>query len=127
MLYYLFFLHWLSDFVFQIPWMANNKSHNRWALLLHCIVYSSVLGAGLYWLRPEYITLPEFGLFIFFNLCAHYLTDSITSKITSYFYKKEQFYLFFVTIGLDQFIHIATLLLSCQLIIEKVGGHRWLT
>lgn len=125
MVYYLFFLHWVGDFVLQHRWMANNKSHNRWALMLHCLVYSATLAGGLYWLRPEYVTLPEFGLFIFFNLCAHYLTDSITSKITAYLYSKQQFYLFFVVIGLDQLIHISTLLLSCQFIVER-AGHKWL-
>lgn len=123
MLYYLFFLHWVGDYALKPRWVVSNKSHNRWVLMLHCFIYSAALGGGLYWLRPEYVTLPEFGLFIFFNLCAHYLTDSVTSKISSY--AKEQSYLFFSIEGLDQFIHISTLLLSCQFIIER-AGHKWI-
>lgn len=126
MLYFLLLLHFVADFIFQHRWMANNKSHNQLALLSHILVYGTVLTTGLYFVMPESVPLSVFIMFIAFNLVAHYITDAITSKITSFFFKKQQIYLFFVTVGFDQLIHSCTLILSCQVFLEKIVGVKWL-
>jgi hypothetical protein len=126
MIYYLLLVHFVGDFIFQHRWMAQNKSHNQFALLSHIFVYSSVLTAGLYYLMPEVVPLSTFIMFIAFNAIAHYATDAVTSKITSFLWDKKQTYLFFCTIGFDQLIHTCTLIFSCRMFLEKLVGKEWL-
>jgi len=106
--------------------MAENKSKNNLALVLHGLVYGSVLSVGIYLVLPEAVPLSIFVMFALFNTVAHIITDAITSKISSYFWKKEWTYLFFLTIGTDQCIHTCTLVLSCQVFLEKIVGQKWL-
>ncbi len=127
MIYYLLLMHFLADFPFQLRWMAENKSHSQFALITHILTYGSVLTAGLYYMMPIGLPLSAFVMFIFFNLIVHYVTDSITSKITSFLWKKNQTYLFFCTIGFDQLIHTCTLIFSCRMFIERLEvGKDWL-
>ena len=92
-------IHTLADFFLQTDWMAVNKSKNSDALLAHTAIYSA---AFLY-----------FGLaFVLVTWASHTVTDAITSRISSYFWRKEQRHWFFCTIGVDQFIHATTLLLT---------------
>ncbi len=126
MIYYLLVMHYLADFPFQIRWMAENKSHNQLALLSHILTYGSVFTAGLYYLMPETVPLSTFIMFIAFNVVCHYVTDSITSKITSFLWSKKQTYLFFCTIGFDQLVHACTLIFSCRMFLEKIVGKDWL-
>lgn len=37
--YYILFIHYLGDFVFQNTWMATNKSKNLLALSTHVLIY----------------------------------------------------------------------------------------
>lgn len=126
MLYYLLLLHFVGDFATQFRWIANNKSHNQWALLLHGLLYGTVFTTGMYFIMPAEFPLSIFVIFVGFNIAAHLITDAITSKITSFFWKKQWVYLFFVTIGFDQLVHTCTLILSCQVFLEKIVGQTWL-
>lgn len=114
---YLLGAHFLGDFLLQTDWMAVNKSKNPRALGLHCLVYSlCFIPCGL----------TFFGL----TFLTHFVTDAVTSRITSklWFFKPvgehyniggERYELwiprggnrhyFFVVIGLDQLIHYGTL------------------
>jgi hypothetical protein len=118
-------VHFVADFVFQTDWMAQNKS-KRWdALALHCAVY-----AGCFlWRGP---------LFAVALLALHFVTDAVTSRITSrlWFFKREEGiweqasytmpkhgrtlvnpftptvgnrHWFFVVIGFDQWLHLVQL------------------
>jgi hypothetical protein len=84
-LVYLFFLHWVGDFVFQSSWMAINKSKDFLALLTHVTIYSCILALGVA-LSFQY---PN-GLQWFFlaNFVAHLATDLVTSKFTGSFWTK---------------------------------------
>lgn len=94
----LIFVHFFADFIMQTDKMAQNKSSNIKWLSIHILVYS--------------IFFIPFGLmFAIANGLAHWLTDYCSSKATTYLYKKEQRHWFFVVIGLDQAIHMATLVL----------------
>lgn len=126
MIYYLLLVHFVADFVFQHRWMAENKSHNQFALLLHILTYGTVLTTGLYYVIPDVVPLSTFIMFIAFNVIAHYATDAITSKITSFLWGKKQTYLFFCTIGVDQLIHTCTLIFSCRMFLDKLVGKDWL-
>jgi len=91
--------HFVGDFVLQTDKMAINKStSNKW-LLIHLGVYTSVL--------------LIFGLkFALVNGILHLVTDYITSRATSYLWKKGDRHNFFVVIGLDQTIHMISLYLT---------------
>jgi hypothetical protein len=70
-------VHYFADFHFQSHWMAINKS-KRWdALALHCAVYS------VFWLFLGW----TFALITF---VLHFLTDAVTSRITSRLWFFEQ-------------------------------------
>jgi Protein of unknown function (DUF3307) len=92
----LIWLHFIADFIFQTDKMAINKSSsNRW-LGLHVACYT----APFFW----------FGwCFALVNGAAHFVTDWLTSRGTSYLWKKEERHWFFALIGLDQAIHTTTL------------------
>lgn len=126
MIYYLLLMHFLADFPFQLRWMAENKSRNQLALLTHILTYGTVLTAGLYYVMPDIVPPSTFIMFIAFNIVCHYVTDSITSKITSFLWDKKQTYLFFCTVGFDQLIHTCTLIFSCRMFLEKIVGKEWL-
>jgi hypothetical protein len=95
----LVWVHLFSDFFLQTDKMATQKSKsNKW-LSIHCAVYSI----------PFLLFGPVYALV---NGLAHLMTDYITSRITSIFWKKEERHWFFATIGVDQAIHISTLVLT---------------
>lgn len=111
-LIWLFFIHFIGDFVCQSRYIAENKGMKFSILLLHVLIYISVIWLGLSFILP---TIP-LGKFLLLNYLLHVLTDFITSKFTTYFWLKENKYGFFTTVGFDQFLHISTLTLSLEII-----------
>lgn len=117
--------HFVGDFILQTDEMALNKSKNWGALFLHCGAY----------ILPFVLWGP---LFVAVTFAAHFVTDAITSRITSklwfitlaprsevnknlrwpYFAKvaEGKRHWFFVMIGFDQLIHFATLALTYRFI-----------
>ena len=102
------FVHLIADFVYQSEEMALNKSDSVYYLTLHVLAYSCFLaGLALCFLG----TISANILLIWFavNASSHWIIDFTTSKITKYFYLKENRYGFFTTIGVDQFLHTSIL------------------
>jgi hypothetical protein len=99
----LIWIHFVADFILQTDKMALNKSKsNRW-LGIHVVVYSC----------PFLIFGWKFALV---TGVFHFVTDYITSRGTSYLWRKEMRHWFFVLIGFDQAIHLTTLLLTYRFI-----------
>ncbi len=96
-------MHFVADFLFQSDWMAINKSKNFKALLIHCAAYTPPF---LYF--SFLFSMPWFWVFVFGS---HLIIDGISSKITTALYKRGERHWFFVVIGLDQAIHMTTLVL----------------
>lgn len=110
---YLLSVHWIADFVMQSNWMAINKS-KRWdALAYHVLVYTAVLTAAAQFIMP----LAAAMCFPLINGALHFVTDAVTSRVTSALYARNQRHWFFVMIGFDQLLHHAALLLTYQLIV----------
>jgi len=112
----MFTLHFIGDFIFQTRKMADNKSKSIFYLTLHVFWYSAafmptflLIGIGVPYLK-----------FIGVLFTTHWITDFITSKITSYFWKKKRIKAFFNIIGFDQLIHIVTLLLIFKYFIHPI-------
>ena len=95
----LIWIHFIADFILQSDWMARNKSKRNIPLIVHCIVYT--------------IPFLYFGwVFAVVNGVAHLFTDWFTSRATSKLWAKKEVHWFFVVVGLDQAIHMTTLILT---------------
>lgn len=97
------FVHWVADFIMQTRWMATNKSTSNLALGTHILVYM--------------IPMSMFGVyFAIINGILHFTVDYFTSRGTSYLWKKQETHMFFILIGLDQFLHMVCLLYTYKLL-----------
>ena len=92
-------VHWFADFCMQTDTMAQNKSTSYKWLGSHILVYSLFL-------------LPFGWGFALTNACAHFVTDAISSRATSYLWKKGDRHNFFVVISIDQALHLTVLVLT---------------
>ena len=110
---WLLFSHWVADFVCQSDWMAVNKSKQLLPLVSHVYMYTAVLFILLY---PTGAVEAKFFIVTWL---AHLGTDFVTSRITSYLWQKEKRHWFFVTIGFDQLLHYAQLLITYKLLSGK--------
>lgn len=97
-----FILHFIGDFLFQTRYIANNKSTKIEALLLHGLIYTATMAVLMFFgITLRYVVL--IGM-------SHLITDAITSQATTYYYKKENWYMFFSVIGFDQLLHTIQIL-----------------
>ena len=117
------FAHFVADFICQTDWMARNKSKNNYALLTHGSAYffamMAILSVCKYTLHSSVFYCNSYiGLFLYVmvNTSIHIAIDYVTSRITSYLWARQQVHNFFVVIGLDQFLHAATLIATTFLL-----------
>lgn len=95
----LVWMHTFADFFLQTDKMAINKSSsNRW-MAIHVGVYSLVF----------VIFSPLFALV---NFILHFMTDYVSSRLTTRLWKSGERHWFFVVIGVDQALHMTALLLT---------------
>lgn len=145
MIYLLLVAHFVGDFICQSDWMATNKS-NRWDVLAsHVFVYMVVLWASVCFYSGDKIVEMWWTIaaYAFLNGGLHFITDAITSQLTSkfWFFRREEGiwvqaeysvpkhwktlinpwtpidgkrHWFFVLIGLDQLIHYVTLVATAE-------------
>lgn len=126
------FAHWVSDFVLQSHWMATNKSRNWLALTAHVGTYtiSMILIMMFFMIITVYINTDQsavgtilsaffpvaIGYFIvlwaIINGILHFVTDAITSRITTKLWLKNDMHNFFVIVGLDQLVHYICLFVT---------------
>ena len=73
--------HFIGDFLLQSDWMALNKSKNWGALAAHSYVYamSMLLAPIVGWDASGNFALA----FIAITFVTHFITDAVTSRITS--------------------------------------------
>lgn len=116
------FIHWIADFVFQTDKMAQGKSKNWSDLLNHTFLYSM-----LFFLPMVIIFTYHLGeidkatvladYFICITFICHTITDYFTSRLNSKLWEQKKVHNFFVSIGLDQFLHFTQLLLTYYLLL----------
>jgi hypothetical protein len=99
----LVWIHFVADFALQTDKMATGKStSNRW-LAIHVLIYA--LPFLFFGWKFALVT----GLF-------HWATDYVTSRGTTFLWKRGKRHWFFTLIGFDQAIHMTTLLLTFQVL-----------
>lgn len=119
---YFLLTHFFSDFVLQTEHMALRKSTSNYYLGMHVTIYTvtTIVAWWLLFLVVElHATSWQYlgtGIAIF---SMHFLTDYITSRITSKYYKAKKSHQFFVTIGFDQWLHYLQIFIVFNYIILK--------
>jgi hypothetical protein len=101
------FAHWVADFIAQTDQMAKNKStSNKW-LISHVSTYGLVMGLILF------IILGKISIiWLAVNTVAHGATDYVTSRVTSRLWRAGETHWFFVVVGFDQLVHMATMFVT---------------
>ena len=105
----LIWLHFFADFICQTDKMALNKSTSNQWLAYHCCAYMAPFFVCFGW---------KFGIATF---VLHFMTDWVTSRGTSYLWKRNERHWFFCLIGFDQAIHLTTLLLTYNFLVAKLS------
>jgi hypothetical protein len=134
---YLLLTHFFADFIMQTDEMAKNKSESNYWLTRHVVTYTVtsacfyysliflclilsvfVVGAETLGSYQVFISNSLFNLLIFIliNGVLHWVTDYFTSRASKHYYKQGKSHEFFIVVGLDQFIHHATLLTTFQIL-----------
>ena len=113
---FILFLHWIADFVLQTDKQAKGKSKNWDYLLSHTAIYSTVFlftGILLSVNKAELFSVFYFSLITF--IC-HAIIDYFTSRLNSRLWANGEVHYFFVSVGFDQFLHFAQLLITYELL-----------
>lgn len=100
------FGHWVADFLFQTNAMALRKSKSLKWLTLHVLVYTVIILLFVLFLLPWKTALIFAGI----NGALHWITDFFTSRLSALYANDRRN--FFLIIGLDQFLHTATLVMT---------------
>ena len=130
------FIHFFADFVFQSRYMGRNKSKDLMVLFGHCAIYyftflvSGTLLLFLFGGEGSFsFDGADFKNWMFFcliNFSLHFITDFITSKVSSFCWKRRMIrseagdekdvdyweHNFWCIVGLDQLVHTVTLCLT---------------
>lgn len=115
LLMWILFMHYVADFICQPDEIAKTKSKSLDALTAHIVIYGFVLFTGMLPVSALLnLSLYKVILWLGINCCAHFITDAFTSRAASRRLKLNDHHNFFVVIGADQFIHIATFILTMQ-------------
>lgn len=98
---WLVWFHFVGDFLLQSDAVAKGKSASVKTLAWHVLLYTvCFVGYG-----------PWFCLVTY---ALHFLTDFVSSRLTSHFWAQEKRHWFFVTIGADQALHLTALVLTYE-------------
>lgn len=103
--------HWFFDFVLQPNWMGQRKSKEWWVLTQHSvrILLGGLVAGIVIKVATDGLDFNSRGLVAWagINAVAHFAIDAVTSRMTTRFFLADRRHAFFVTIGFDQFLHLA--------------------
>lgn len=91
--------------------MGTKKSQSNRILTEHIVVYTVALAIMLYPAIYDNGTVVKFAAL---NGALHWATDWITSRLSGYYYKREQLHNFWCVIGADQLVHTICLVLTAS-------------
>ena len=104
-LFALLLAHLIGDFFLQTDEMARGKSSSDTILYQHVGIYIMPFAIIAFYVFPVMIAF----LFLISNLLLHFMTDYVSSRVAKSYFEREKRHEFFITIGIDQFIHVFTL------------------
>jgi len=104
----LVWIHFLADFIFQADKVALAKGKDNKVLVLHVTIYIATFIPFALW----YFTPHQASMFLGVNWLAHFVTDYISSRLTTKLYQAGERHWFFVVIGADQALHFTALFLT---------------
>lgn len=108
-------IHYIADYLVQSRKIADNKSKNIKYLLIHGGEYTLTIWLLLSFAFMIFMQISPIVLvfkYCLINGVIHTIVDYFTSRLTSKYYAKKDYKSFFRILGLDQLIHISTLILT---------------
>jgi len=98
-LLFLIFMHFLSDFVFQPRFLAENKGKSWFLMVVHCIIYTGSIYGVFYFVGQAFLWM----------IPVIYITHHIEDKWKCWMIEKhgiKMWYLYF-----DQTFHVVVIIL----------------
>ena len=122
---YLFLLHFIADFLLQSHWMATRKSTDVRVLSYHIAIITGVFLAGaapfLGWLSIPFVLLNssahaaiDWNIWRLYKKSVQWREPMATAET----WRHWEDHWFFVTIGADQLLHGATILLLAEWLLK---------
>jgi len=108
--------HYVGDFILQSREIATKKSSSILALSIHVAIYAATMLAFSFLVD---FTFHQRAVFVIYNGLLHFITDYITSRMTTKAWKEGNMEKFWDTIGADQFAHTYTLYIMYGMLINK--------
>lgn len=102
--------HLIGDWMFQNDWMARGKQRRLVTkeILVHCLIYTAVLGATLWVATHEHATAPPYLTILATIFLSHWLIDA--ANLAGHWVRWwRQSDLLFVRIMVDQTMHVIVL------------------
>jgi hypothetical protein len=125
--------HWIADFLLQSSWMATNKSKSWLALSSHVVTYTATIAFLMLFFSIALVGLGiehdlsnsvifestpyAFAMWVIINGLLHFVTDAVTSRISSKLWERGDMRRFFIVIGFDQMIHYLCLFGTASLLL----------
>jgi hypothetical protein len=106
----------VADFVIQTDKQAKEKSTSNKALAAHVTTYT--ICTTLAWMIIFSLSWEHCFLLFSITFISHFITDYITSRVNSMLWKQGKVHNFFISIGFDQLLHYAQLLITFYLLIQ---------
>ena len=109
---FIMFAHWIGDFLLQKNKKKTRKkikNKNLKHLLPHTLIYTIVLTLSVLILQFINKWNSNLILFFFITYITHFVIDLLITKINEKNLKKNDRHKYFLTIGIDQFIHYSIL------------------
>lgn len=121
----IFLLHFIGDFIFQPYWMKIKKSRQSSVMLLHILLYTSVLMVGLSIFYPNPVAIS----YAFINGIIHFIVDYASSRVISTssrelvvregpepLYERVDMHVPILFLGVDQLLHHISLIATWYLL-----------
>jgi len=121
----IFILHFIGDFIFQPYWMKIKKSRQSSIMLMHILLYTSVLTVGLSIFYSNTLAIS----YALLNGVIHFLVDYASSRIISNssrelivregsepLYERVDMHVPILFLGVDQLLHHVSLIVTWYLI-----------
>lgn len=105
--------HIIGDFYVQTDKIAEKKQNSKKYMLIHCLIYTIVMGICFYILCRKIVVVLIISSFVFLS---HLIIDLLKCKCD----KKTAKYQYIVFLA-DQAIHMMVLLLSVYIVNQQMG------